>query len=93
MRLFTWMYFVCYVHTWCPRMPEEGIRSFRTGVTNSCEPPCVCLQGQQIHSLHPQPLYSTALYLSISKFLHSMPKKITIVPKSLPGCLWEAAAL
>lgn len=35
---------VYYVHAWCPRRPEEGVRSPGTGVTGGCEPPCGCWQ-------------------------------------------------
>lgn len=30
------------VHNWCPWKPEEIIRFPRTGVRDSCEPPCGC---------------------------------------------------
>lgn len=35
---------VYYVHAWCPRRPEEGVRSPGTGVTGGCEPSCGCWQ-------------------------------------------------
>lgn len=35
-----------YVCAWCPRRPEEGIMSSRTGVTDSCKPQYGCWESK-----------------------------------------------
>lgn len=60
---------VCLCNTYmsCPWRPEEMIRSLKIGVTEDCEPSCMCLR------LKPEPLEEQPLLLTTELFLQLQP--------------------